>query len=322
MRSRFRRSWLVGALATLTVLVAAGVAAAVTAGSWEAYPGQSTSYATTVQQPINQDGSSNFKANGKAVIPIKFALAKGTGSFVFESIFGDTSTDNDFSFLSFTPSGTLTLGEVSELVANYAFTLGNCHGGALRWSVRTSVSPPRSLFIYYGDYPSFTDCTTTSQSGTNMIGLGDLRYDTSQYPGGTFYDTYANALAVIGPSTPIVRASLVLDAGWAGNQRLTLTSATVNGNTFTPATPSPLAPTCDLPADATIKVTKTDGVPLGDVNEPVSVVPANSDGVFRVVDCKLMYNLATSSLSGPGTYTVYAVINGVQASNPAVFDLK
>ena len=42
----------------------------------------------------------------------------------------------------------------------------------------------KALFIYYGDSPNFTDCTTNSQTGANMIGLGDLRYDTSQYPEG------------------------------------------------------------------------------------------------------------------------------------------
>jgi hypothetical protein len=48
----------------------------------------------------------------------------------------------------------------------------------------------------------------------------------------------------------------------------------------------------------------------------------HANGIFRVVDCKLMYTLATSSLPGVGTYTVYAVINGTPASNPAVFDLR
>src|SRR6188474_2708915 len=69
-------------------------------GTWAAYPGQSTSYQTSVQQPINADGSSNFKSNGKAVIPVKFGLSQGTGPFVFESIGSDTSIDNDYSFLS------------------------------------------------------------------------------------------------------------------------------------------------------------------------------------------------------------------------------
>jgi hypothetical protein len=157
-----------------------------------------------------------------------------------------------------------------------------------------------------------------------MISLSDLRYDTSQV-GGTFYDNYAGALALVGNS-PIVRASLVLDSGWGGNQRLTLTNATFTTaaftDTFIPQPASALTPTCDLPTNATIKITKTDGLPSGDVNEPLSIQPNDNNSIFRVVDCKLMYNLATSSLSGVGTYTVSAVINGTAASNPAVFDLK
>jgi hypothetical protein len=291
-------------------------------GTWVAYPGQAAIYQTSVQQPINADGSSNFKANGKAVIPIKFSLSQGLGPFAFESIGSDTNTDNDFSFLSFTPSTSVTFNDITQLSAVYAFTLGDCHGGSLRWSVRTSAT--QSLFIYYGDYPNFTDCTTHSQSNTNIIGLSDLRYDTSQYPGGTFYDTYAHAQILIG-TTPIIRASLVLDSGWGGDQRLTLSSATFATSAFSDKfVPSPAtSPTATCPTqEATIKITKTDGAPTGDVNEPASIQPQDNNGIFRIVDCKYMYNLATSSLSGVGTYKVSAVINGVTASNPAGFDLK
>jgi hypothetical protein len=273
-----------------------------------------------VQQPINTDGSSNFKANGKAVIPVKFALSSGTGPPVFESVTNDVDTDNDYSYLSFTPTTTLTFGDLTNLQASYAFTTGNCHLGALRWSVRTSAT--QSVFIYYGALPNFTDCTTASQSGTSMVALSDLRYDTGQYPGGTFYDTYANATALVGgASTPVIRASLVLDGGAGGTQRLTLTSATVNDNTWTPAPSSALSPTCALPT-ATIKITKTDGTSTGDVNEPISIQASDNNSTFRTVDCKYMYNLATSSLSGVGTYNLYAIIDGVTATSPATFDLK
>src|SRR5678815_2468545 len=111
-----------------------------------------------------------------------------------------------------------------------------------RWSVR--VSATQSVFIYYGDYPNFTNCTTPTQSGANMINLADLRYDTSQV-GGTFYDSYAHALSLVG-GMAIVRASLVLDSGWVGDQVLTLTSATVSSNTFVPSSGAG-SQTCDLP---------------------------------------------------------------------------
>jgi hypothetical protein len=165
------------------------------------------------------------------VIPVKFGLSTATetttttGPVVFQSIYSDVTGDNDFSFLSFTPASELLFKDITTLKADYNFTLGNCGGGSLRWSVR--VSPTQSVFIYYGTWPNFTDCSgLASQSGVNLISLSDLRFDTGQV-GGTFYDDYAGALALVG-TMPIVRASLVLDGGGAGDQRLTLTSATVN----------------------------------------------------------------------------------------------
>jgi hypothetical protein len=301
-------------------------------GTWSAYPGQQATYQTSVQQPINTDGSSNFKANGKAVIPVKFGLAQGLGAFVFESIGSDTPTDNDFSYVSFAPNSPVTFNDIKQLSSVYAFTLGDCHGGSLRWQVRTS--PTQAVFIYYGNPPQFGNggiggCTPASvggvnQSGTNLIGLADLRYDTSQYVGGTFYDTYAHTQVLIG-NTLIVRASLVLDAGWGGDQRLTLTSATFEttayADTFTPQPASSSTSVCPT-QEASIKITKTDGSATGDVNEPISIQPQDNNNIFRIVDCKYMYNLATSSLSGAGTYEVSAVINGIPATNPAKFDLK
>ena len=291
-------------------------------GTWDAYPGQSATYQAAVQQPINADGSSNFKANGRAVIPVKFALSQGTGPLVFESMYNDNPgiTDNDFSYLSFTPNTPVTFNGITGLSAVYAFTLGNCHGGALRWSVRTS--PTQSVFIYYGGYPNFTDCTTSSQSGVNMINMADLRYDTSQYPGGTFYDTYAHAQALVG-SSPIIRVSLVLDAGWGGDQRLTLTSATVATGAFSDTfTPQETPPTSTCPtSQALIGITKVSMSPTGVVNEPETIQPQDNNGVFRIVDCKYMYNLATSSLMGAGTYNVYATIDG-NTFPVATFDLK
>jgi hypothetical protein len=300
-------------------------------GTWEAYPGQLAVYQTSVQQPINADGSSNFKANGKAVIPVKFGLASGAGPFVFESIGSTPSTTDDYSYVSFTPSSTLTFSEIMELSAVYGFTLGDCHGGSLRWQVRTDAD--HALFVYYGTPPQFGNgsvggCTPASgdggQSGDNLINLPDLRYDTSQYPGGTFYDTYGHALTLMG-GLPIVRASLMLDSGWGGDQRLTLTSATLKTTgyteTFTPSRSGSLTPTCPM-QPASVFITKKDGTPTGSVNEPETIQPQDNNGLFRIVDCKYMYNLATSSLSGVGTYEIRVKINGVIASGPAVFDLK
>lgn len=309
-------------LAMLSLALMVGMAFAQSpAGTWELYPPQGSTYTTQVQQPINADGTSNFKSTGKAVIPIKFTLTTAPGPVVFQSI-GDAEPSNDYSYLSFTPSSPLTFSQIATLSAVYTFTQGNCHGGSLRWSVRTS--PTQSVFIYYGAAPNFTDCTTagpaSNQSGVNMINQSDLRYDTSQLAGGTFYDTYAHALAMLG-STPIIRASLVLDSGWAGDQVINpVQNVTVNTNTFTLAS-GDATPTCDLPL-ATIQITKTSGSPSGLVNEPLTIQPADNNSQFRILDCKYMYNLDASSLSGAGTYKVEAVINGAPVAGPAIFDLR
>jgi hypothetical protein len=109
-----------------------------------------------------------------------------------------------------------------------------------------------------------------------------------------------------------------------GDQRLTLISATVAtqafSNTFTPQPPTPPTPTCPT-SQALIGITKVSTSPTGVVNEPYTIQPQDNDGVFRVVDCKYMYNLATNSLMGVGTYNVYATINGTTFP-VATFDLK
>jgi hypothetical protein len=309
-------------LCTLTALTLANFATAQSpAGTWTLYPPQVSSYTTAVQPPINADGTSNFKSTGKSVIPVKFSLATAPGPVIFQSIGSDTDTTNDYSYLSFAPTTALAFNQLTNLSAQYTFTEGDCHGGALRWSI--GISPTTSLFIYYGAEPNTTNCTTedggvSSQSGLNMIGRLDLRYDTSQL-GGTFYDTYAHALALIG-STPITSATLVLDGGWGGDQVVTPSNVTVNTNTFVPAGGGSVL-TCTLPP-ATIQITKLSGSTTGAVNEPLTIQPADNNSQFRVVGCNYMYNLDTSSLSGAGRYEVGAVIGGTPATGVALFDLR
>ena len=308
------------------------VSAQTPTGTWELYPAQSNTYATTVQQPINADNTSNFKSNGKAVIPVKFSLSTALGPAIFQSIGSDNVTENDYSFASFTPTSTLLFSQITNLSAVYVFTEGDCHGGSLRWQVRTSAT--QAIYIYYGTDPNFGNggiggCTGGSvggadQTGLNLLTQAGLRFDLTQY-GGPFYGNYADALAYTGNGTmPVLRASLVLDSGWQyaplGDQRLILTNATVNTNTFAPST-SGGASTCDLPP-ATLQIVKLSGDFSGGVNEPISIQPNDDNSQFRIVDCKYMYNLATSSLSGPGRYQVTAVINGTPAGGSAFFDLR
>ena len=326
----------------LLIVVPASVGATTTVttshGTWTASPGQSTVYQASVQQPINADGSSNFKANGKAVIPVKFALASGTGAFFFQSIFSDSTTSNDASWLSWRSATPLTFADIVELSAVYDFTDGDCAGGSLRWTVRLNDGGTnRNLDIHYqpgADGIGQQTCAAGT-SGQNLIESSDTIYVIQEFNGthpgafdSSYNTTYADAVAELG-SLAVVSATLIVDSGWGanGDQVVDLTSATVAAGgpspyseTFTPQAASAMTTVCPTAA-ASISITKTDGTATGDVNEPVSVQPQDNNGLFRIVDCKYMYNLATSSLSGVGTYTVKATI-GATTFTVGSFDLK
>ena len=342
-----RKRLIVAALAATALVVVTGSAYAVTSvvtanGTWTANPGQTTTSQTAVQQPINTDGSSNFKANGKAVIPIKFALTTGAGPFAFQSILSNNPAvdSDDSSSLYFNPDVNPTLAEISKLIANYDFTTGDCAGGSLRWTLYLKDgATTRPLDVHYqpGAGGIGQQICAAGTSGKNMADTTSTDpyvviqpFNHAPYTFSSAYNvTYGEAVNQLG-ALEVLGMNLIVDSGWAqGDQVVDLDSATVEvaggttyTETFTPQAAGASSPTCDLPTNATIKITKTDGSPSGDVNEPISIQPTDSDGIFRVVDCKLMYNLATSSLSGVGTYTVSAVINGTPAGNPAVFDLK
>jgi hypothetical protein len=349
------------------LMVAPVSAETITTGTWAQYPTGATEYFAEVQQPINSANTSNWSAKSKGGIPIMYKLFSGIGPAVFESIYQTQSTDDDFAFLSFDPDPEIDFEHLLWLSTDYVFSLGDCHGGSLRWSVRIdadddglrdpyndgkngTIDPSDdvpatgdpAMFIYYGELPNFTDCTSDNQSDTNMIGQPDLRYDTSQFNWhadfgsvqgtGTFYDSYAHALALF-EGRRVINTTLVIDSGWGGDQRLTISDTTVNDNVhqWDSGGTGTLAPTCDLP-DAFIDVTKLAPVADGIVNE-TTVYPQSSTDTskqFRVVDCKYQYVLSIPSLTGTGSYDVEILIDGSSVATSASstppsevrFDLK
>jgi hypothetical protein len=335
-----------GVSLALGALIAAGLlvspaSAATTTGTWTQYPTGATEYQAEVQQPINTANTSNWNSKSKGAIPVMFKLSSRTGPAVFQSKTQDSDATNDYSFVSFAPAPSITFNGISTLKTDYSFLQGNCGGGSLRWSVRVDVgndgvaANDGSVFIYYGAEPNTTDCTTSdatsgtdsNQSGENMIGKTDLRYDTSQV-GGTFYDTYANAQTLVGNLT-VIRASLVIDSGWfAGDQVLNISNTYVNDNVyqFVSSAGGSFTGTCDLPT-ATIEVSKNDPVVSGDINEAAVQASLADDGnAFRIVDCKYQYILSIPSLDGKGTYEVQIWINGTRVpTSPnakVMFDIK
>lgn len=316
----------------------------------------STSYKVAVRAPINADGSSNFPAK-RGVIPVQFDLYSGTGSTtvttktydppVWQSVWSDNDSDpgtladnaNDYSYATFVPTaGSLTFDDITNLSADYVFTDGDCAGGSLRWTItlRNPDDTTRQVHVYYGypngDGPDGQGCSgAQSSSGANLITTGATanRFEMPD-TGAPVYKPYTDVQLVVG-SLDVVRVSLIVDSGWgsAGDQVLNVSNVTVNDNTFVPKTvetstttvpTGAYTKTCELP-QALLQWSKNDPSPTGAINEATTVVPGDSGDYFRQVDCKYLYNLQVSSLDGPGTYRVYANIDG-NLADPATFDLR
>jgi hypothetical protein len=77
--------------------------------------------------------------------------------------------------------------------------------------------------------------------------------------------------------------------------------------------------TCALPP-AVITVTRTGGGVIGEVNESIYTMPADSGSNFRIDGCQYIYNLNSGAL-GEGIYRVDIKINGQVVGN-ATFELK
>lgn len=70
------------------------------------------------------------------------------------------------------------------------------------------------------------------QDTGNLVSVSSF-IDTSQLPGGTFYDTFAAAEAKYGSHT-VTGIQLVTDAGWKfGTQTMLVDNVRINGRTFT-----------------------------------------------------------------------------------------
>ena len=314
-----------------------------------------STYQTAVRPPINADKSSNFPAK-RGVIPVQFDLlatpttttttTKTYGPPVWQSLLADGS----YSFAQLCllqdlhGSGTcpdaptapaLTFNDITNLSATYEFTEGDCFGGSLRWTIYVQHGTEiQSIHAYYGT-PNGPDqgCSgLNSGSGQNLITTG-ITPDRFEFQGGgaPVYTTYAAMQALTNGGTDLVVAvQLTLDSGWKADQIADVSDVTVNDNVWVPKTTEsttsttidgPGVKTCTLPA-AELRWAKNDATPTGAVNEAESVQPKDTGQFYRQVDCKYIYNLTVSSLSGPGTYTVWVNIGGANIAVPATFDLR
>jgi len=166
------------------------------------------------------------------------ASASG-GQVTLVSNTSDGNADNDYSVAVFdVPEGT-TFADLGTLSTDYNVTDDGCMGGSPRFQIRVDTgTETKNIFAYLGPEPNYTNCPLNTTVNSGDVLTDGRAIDTSQLPGGTFYDTYAHALSAYG-DYEVVSVMLVADAGWAsgdGEQTIIVDNVNIDGTVhdFTP----------------------------------------------------------------------------------------
>ena len=91
------------------------------------------------------------------------------------------------------------------------FTAGSCGVGSPRFQVNVGGV---NAFVYIGPPPNYTGCQQNIWLNTGNLATPGSFVDTSQLPGGTFYDSFAAADLKYG-SMIVAGIQLVADGGYA-----------------------------------------------------------------------------------------------------------
>jgi hypothetical protein len=143
-----------------------------------------------------------------------------------------TSVGTSFSGINFTTDDDLTLSDLETLKTDYFFTTGSCAGGSPRFQINVIdpvTNTTKNIFAYIGDYPNYTNCEQNQWVSSGDLLESGKYLDTSQI-GGTFYDTYDNALATYG-EYEVTGIQLVVDGGFSQEQAVKVDNVMINNTT-------------------------------------------------------------------------------------------
>lgn len=128
------------------------------------------------------------------------------------------------------PKGT-TFANIQTLATDYYFKHNSCGGGSPRFQINVLGS---NANVYIGPPPNYTGCPTNVWTSTGNLVAPANFVDTSQLPGGTFYDTFASADAKYG-SDAVTGIQLVVDGEWFFSdhqQTVLVDNVTINTKTY------------------------------------------------------------------------------------------
>jgi hypothetical protein len=136
-----------------------------------------------------------------------------------------------FSGVDFSVSSSLTINSLNDLSTDYNFTAGSCGLGSPRFGIQLAGFTG-TVFVYIGPPPSYTGCLLNVWTNTGNLLTPTSLVDTSQLPGGTFYDTWSAAQTRY-TGKQVTDIFLVADNGPSGSQTVLIDNTDVNGTTIT-----------------------------------------------------------------------------------------
>ncbi len=136
-----------------------------------------------------------------------------------------------FSGIDFAVPANLAIGDLNQLSTDDNFTASSCGLGSPRFGISLSGFSG-TIFVYIGPPPSYIGCPPNTWTNTGNLLTPTSFVDTSQLPGGTFYDTWAAAQARYS-GHQVTDIFLVSDNGPAGSQTVLIDNTNVDGTLYT-----------------------------------------------------------------------------------------
>jgi hypothetical protein len=171
-------------------------------------------------------------ANGYSLFGDAQLVSPGNGSPTGVQLRSSASIAPNYGGIDFSvPSGT-TFSGISNLGTDYMFTAASCGGGSPRFQINVDGV---SAFVYIGPPPSYTGCAMNVWTSTGNLAAPGGFVDTSQLPGGAFYDTFAAADAKYGTHA-VTGIQLVVDSFWffaSGTETVVVDNVMINDTTYT-----------------------------------------------------------------------------------------
>ena len=151
----------------------------------------------------------------------------GNGPNSDNAIAATSTGTNGFGGIAFKIGHGHTLAQLNELATDDMFTTGSCGLGSPRFSVDlTNGTVSGNILFYIGPPPNYTVCPPNVWTNIGNLATPASLVDDTHLPGGTFYDTYANAQAKYGTYT-ITGIALIADGP---NQTVQFDNTNVNGS--------------------------------------------------------------------------------------------